>query len=135
MTLAKRCLIVSLVLAAIAGSLRAAESGDADIRVNQVGYLPDAPKVAVVCALTPRAVSTFVVVDTAGRVVFGPRAAIAAGAFGPCVETYRLDFSALRSAGTYRVRVDDLTSPDVRIGIGVWNGLAEMPLRYMRQQR
>ena len=43
------------------------------IRVNQVGYLPDAPKVAVVCALRPVALERFTVEDERGRVVLGPR--------------------------------------------------------------
>src|SRR2546422_5131381 len=73
------------------------------IRVNQLGYRPDAPKVAVVCALEPRVIASFSLVDERNRTVFGPRAAEAAGPFGPCAATYRLDFSALRQAGVYRI--------------------------------
>ncbi len=113
----------------------AAQGTDDAIRVNQVGYLTDAPKVAVLCALAPRAVSTFDVIDAGGRQVLKPTRATASGAFGPCVETYRLDFTALRAAGTYRLRAGDLMSPNVKIGPDVWNGLADVPLRYMRQQR
>jgi hypothetical protein len=54
----------------------AATAGDsAVIRVNQVGYLPDAPKIAVVCALTtpaPGRFAQFTVLDERGRTVFGP---------------------------------------------------------------
>ena len=95
-----------------------AQGTDDAIRVNQVGYLPDVPKVAVLCALAPRAVTTFDVVDGNGRRVLGPRRATSTGSFGPCVETYRLDFSALRTPGSYRVRAGNLTSPDVKIGAG-----------------
>jgi len=128
------------VTLAVAVALRAAAaqgvgSSDDAIRINQVGYLPDAPKVAVLCALAPRTVATFDVVDASGRVALGPRPAAAAGAFGPCAQTYRLDFSALRAPGEYRVRAGDLASPVVKIGPSVWSGLADMPLRYMRQQR
>jgi len=42
------------------------------VRVNQVGYLPDAPKVAVVCSLVPAQVSSFLVRDDHGRTVAGP---------------------------------------------------------------
>jgi hypothetical protein len=58
------------------------------IRVNQVGYLPDAPKVAVACSLDSARVSTFVVRDERERVVLGPRRAERAAGFGPCVVTY-----------------------------------------------
>jgi hypothetical protein len=105
------------------------------IRVNQVGYRPDAPKVAVVCSLDSARISTFVVRDERGRVVLGPRPARAAGPFGPCVVTYRLDFSALRGAGRYTLVAGGLTSPVVRIGEDVYNGGADTLLSYMRQQR
>lgn len=128
---------LALASALCPGAVRplVAQSTDDAIRVNQVGYLLDAPKVAVLCALAPRAVTTFEVIDGSGRRVLGPRRAAPAGSFGPCVETYRLDFSALRVPGSYRVRAGDLASPEVKIGADVWNGLADVPLRYMREQR
>src|SRR2546425_9380162 len=73
------------------------------IRINQLGYLPDAPKVAVVCALEPRVIASFRLVDERNRTVFGPPAAEAAGPFGPCAATYRLDFSTLQAPGLYRI--------------------------------
>ncbi len=127
--------LVLLVVTAWPAVAQGDGTSDDAIRVNQVGYLPDAPKVAVVCALAPRAVADFEVVNQAGKRVFGPKPATAAGKFGPCAATYRLDFSALQTPGTYRIRAGTLTSPAVKIGPTVWNGLAEMPLRYMRQQR
>ncbi len=137
MTRSARRSLAALLLATGTHALAAQAPGTPDdaIRINQVGYLPDAPKVAVVCALAPRAVTAFEVVDASGRRVLGPKRATAHGAWGPCAETYRLDFSALRAPGTYRVHAGDLASPNVTIGPNVWNGLADMPLRYMRQQR
>jgi endoglucanase len=105
------------------------------IRVNQVGYLPDAPKVAIACSLDTARVGTFVVRDERDRVVLGPRAAVHAAGFGPCVVTHRLDFSALRRPGRYRIVAGELTSPVVRIGARVWDGGADTLLYYMRQQR
>ena len=88
-----------MLLALAALALAPADSA-AFVRVNQVGYLPDAPKVAVVCALAARA----------GRQLHrrrrararGPRAASRArrtAAFGPCAATYRLDFSGAAARG------------------------------------
>src|SRR5436190_12609300 len=105
------------------------------VRVNQVGYLPDAPKAAVLCTLDSARVSTFVVRDTAGRVVFGPRPAAAAGSFGPCVGTYRLDFTPLRRAGRFVIEAGGVKSPVIRIGNDVFAGGADTLLGYMRQQR
>src|SRR5205814_5215489 len=105
-------LICSFLIAACHGSPRPvpAPSAGLAIRVNQVGYLPDAPKVAVACALEPRVITSFSVVDEHNRRVLGPRAADAAGAFGPCVATYRLDFSSLRRSGVFRIVAQSVTS-------------------------
>src|ERR1051325_7634067 len=43
------------------------------VRVNQLGYLPDAPKTAIVCSLDSVVVKSFTVQDISGRVVLGPR--------------------------------------------------------------
>lgn len=106
------------------------------IRVNQLGYLPDAPKVAVVCALAPREITTFRVIDDRQRTVLGPRAADPAGPFGPCAATYRLDFGTLRQAGVYRIVAGEgVTSPAVRIAADVYRGAADSLLAYLREQR
>src|SRR2546423_6742485 len=96
------------------------------IRVNQVGYLPDAPKVAVACALEPRVITSFGVVDERNRRVFGPRAADAAGAFGPCVATYPLHLSSPRRPGAFWVVGPNVTSPPGRGRAGVHSGAAEL---------
>ena len=105
------------------------------IRVNQVGYLPDAPKVAVVCSVDSASISTFTVRDGRGRTVLGPRNALATGAFGPCVTTHRLDFSALKTPGTYTIVAGEIVSPTIRIARDVYAGGADTALYYMRQQR
>jgi endoglucanase len=105
------------------------------IRVNQVGYLPQAPKVAVVCSLQPVSIQSFLVRDGRGRVVLGPQPAGATRPFGPCVATHRLDFSALRRAGRYTIEAGAATPVSIRIGEDVWAGGADTMLYYMRQQR
>ena len=105
------------------------------IRINQLGYQPEAPKVAVVCALEAQAIATFRLVDERDRTVFGPAPADAAGSFGPCAATYRLDFGALRRPGVYRIVAAGVTSLPVRIGDGVYRGAADSLLAYLREQR
>ncbi|MGQ0816209.1 MAG: glycoside hydrolase family 9 protein [Gemmatimonadota bacterium] len=105
------------------------------IRVNQVGYLPAAPKTAVVCALEPEPVATFTVIDMRGRRVFGPARAQPDNGFGACKQTYRLDFTALRQPGEYIIALGSLASPQIRIGAAVYRGAADTLLLYMRQQR
>jgi endoglucanase len=105
------------------------------IRVNQVGYVPDGLKIAVVCALEPVTLQRFTVETEQGRVVFGPSVAKRTGSFGPCTETWRLDFTALRTPGRFRVRAGTYSSPVIRIGTNVYAGLADTLMAYMRQQR
>jgi endoglucanase len=105
------------------------------IRVNQVGYLPSNPKVAVLCSLDTARVRDFAVETEDGRRVLGPLAASTAAPFGPCVSTHRLDFSALRKEGRYRVVAAGVRSPLVRVSRSAYDGLADSLLVYMRQQR
>ena len=114
-----------------------APQGDSGIaiRINQLGYRPAAPKVAVVCALTPHDITSFRVVDQRDRTVFGPAAATASGPFGPCAATYRLDFSALQRPGGYRIVAAEVTSSPVRIADDVYRGVADSLLAYLREQR
>src|SRR5947207_4517752 len=132
-------LSVSLLMCCVARqgppSPAPAPSAGLAIRLNQVGYLPDAPKVAVACALEPLVITSFSVVDEHNRRVLGPRAADAAGAFGPCVATYRLDFSSLRRSGVFRIVAQSVTSLPVRIGQDVYRGAADSLLAYLREQR
>ena len=112
----------------------APDSG-AFVRINQLGYLPDAPKVAVVCALRHLDLHEFTVLDAQrARVIRQGRARRAPG-FGPCVETWRLDFSGVRTPGTYQLRVGPYASPRVRISADIYRGLPDTILGYMRQQR
>ena len=102
------------------------------IRVNQIGYLPTGRKVAVVCSLAPATLDSFEVLDAAGKRVFGPAKAVKAGAFGPCMGTYRLDFSALDAEGSYSIAAGNLTSRTFRIAADVYAGAADTLLYYMR---
>jgi hypothetical protein len=104
------------------------------IRINQLGYLPDAPKTAVFCSLTKRELTTFRVVNAGGGTVL-ERSAQSAKPFGPCVTTYRLDFSSITKPGNYRISIGDVMSPLVRVRADAYSGAADTLLYYMREQR
>ena len=104
------------------------------IRFNQLGYLPDAPKVAVYCALQPTEIQHFTVSDATGKTVL-ERRPIPGGAFGPCATADRLDFSSIKKAGDYRITVGSVTSPPIRIRAAAYAGAADTLLYYMREQR
>lgn len=106
----------------------------AAIRINQLGYLPDAPKVAVFCALEKTELNGFVVTDGGGRKIL-QRPAPIAKPFGPCVANYLLDFSSIRTPGDYRISAGGVTSPVVRVRANAYAGAADTLLYYMREQR
>ncbi|HSJ62829.1 MAG TPA: glycoside hydrolase family 9 protein [Gemmatimonadaceae bacterium] len=113
----------------------APDSGVTHIRINQLGYRPDAVKVAVICSLEAREIATFEVRDASGRRVLGPLPARSSGAFAACASTHRLDFSALRRPGRYTIAAGGAESPPVRIARDAYAGAADTLLYYMRQQR
>jgi endoglucanase len=96
--------------------------------------LPDAPKVAVFCALQKSEIGTFVVTDERGTTVL-ERPAEAGKPFGPCLTTYRLDFSSVKRMGNYHIRAGDAVSPLVRVRADAYAGAADTLLYYMREQR
>jgi len=136
-------LAATLLARPTAGPAQPAAAPSPAIRVNQLGYLPNGPKTAVMCVLpdsqpeaSPHAPSvTFTVEDTTGRVALAARQARNAGAFGPCAATYRLDFSALTRPGRYRIVAGATRSPVIRIDARAYAGAADTLLYYMRQQR
>jgi len=104
------------------------------IRVNQLGYLPDAPKVAVLCSTAPIDIRDFQVIDGAGKTILVRQAGLAKP-FGPCVVAYRLDFSSIRKPGDYRIVASGVPSPGIRIRANAYAGAADTLLYYMREQR
>ncbi|MFL5604102.1 MAG: glycoside hydrolase family 9 protein [Gemmatimonadaceae bacterium] len=106
----------------------------AAIRINQLGYLPDAPKIAVFCALGKSELRTFTVTDAAGRQILR-RSPLPAKPFGPCITNYRLDFSSVKATGDYHISAGGITSALVRIRDNVYAGAADTLLYYMREQR
>ncbi len=125
---------MSFIELLIVAQVGAASAVPPAIRINQLGYLPDAPKVAVFCALDKVELPEFVVTDLAGNTVLA-RSTTPAKAFGPCVASYRLDFSSLQRLGDYRITAGGVTSPVVRIRRNAYAGAADTLLYYMREQR
>ena len=127
--------------AASGRSAASAGSGTPEVRVNQVGYAPGAPKLAF--AMLPAKVSS-VAFTVTGRhgVVFRGRSRTDAGRWNtsyPAV--YRLDFSAVRRPGSYRVTISaggaTATSPAFRIArpARLYSQLVSNGVRYFTSER
>ncbi len=98
------------------------------IRVNQVGYLPGDPKVALLSGPEPLS-GTFQVGDFTAEI--GPDQ----GAWGPFAHNYRLDFSAVRGPGRFRVRFGAVESPEFAVGPDAYARVPDALLGFMRLQR
>jgi endoglucanase len=107
------------------------------LRVNQLGYIPNAVKVAVAMSkdtvFSPR---VFELRDAlTDEIVWTSTAVREYGAYATFPRTYRLDFSAMRIPGAYVLSTEGFRSPSFRIAADVYDGTADFLLQYMRQQR
>lgn len=127
--------LLLLVMAALLLAARAQPDPVAAIRYNHLGYLPQAPKVAVLCSRDGALPQRFEVRDARGRTVHGPVSLRADGGIGGCVATARLDFSRLKNEGTYTLHAGDVAPVSVRIDRRAYEGIADSMLAYLRQQR
>lgn len=70
------------------------------IRINYLGYKPGGTKVAVWCSKEDKGLKSFQLIDAMNnKIVFTGNAGKAFGAYGPFVETYRLNFSSFKKTG------------------------------------
>lgn len=124
---------ISIILA-LTAAITATAQGQW-VRINQLGYLPDATKVAVLMSKDAATVSEFQIVDAfTGETVFKGQAR-ATGAYGLVKGTWRLNFSDFKKEGSFRIKAGDAVSEIFPINGAVYNGTADLALNYMRQQR
>lgn len=110
------------------------------VRINQIGYLPEATKVAVFMSNDAVQVDGFELIDAfTGEVAWRSDAVRPTGALGQMKTTCRLDFSALKADGAYYIKVlssgGEIHSEIFPINPKVYDGTADFVLNYMRQQR
>ena len=110
------------------------------VRINQIGYLPEATKVAVFMSNDAVQVDGFELIDAfTGEVAWRSDAVRPTGALGQMKTTCRLDFSALKADGAYYIKVlssgGETRSEIFPINPRVYDGAADFVLNYMRQQR
>jgi endoglucanase len=106
------------------------------IRINQLGYQPDAIKVAVLMSEDGKIPNEFYIEDVfTGKVVLTSKAIKNTGPIGNFKGTARLNFSELHTNGTFKIIVGETESPNFRISDTIYNSTPDFILQYMRQQR
>ncbi|WP_294185223.1 glycoside hydrolase family 9 protein [uncultured Sphingobacterium sp.] len=106
------------------------------IRINQLGYTPASKKVAVWGGKSIRQLRSFEIKNAkTGKTVYVHPVGKDYGSYGPFIQSFRFDFSAVQDTGRFFVQADDVKSATFRIARDVYKGAADFVLRYMRQQR
>lgn len=98
------------------------------IRANQVGYLPDDTKIAILSSDEVQSGSFH-----AG--LFSASIGEDQGAWGPFRHNYRLDFTALDKPGRYQVQCNGAASLIFTIGGDAYKEIPPLLLSFMRLQR
>lgn len=106
------------------------------IRINQLGYLTNSVKVAVLVSKDDLSPDNFSIKDALTEsVVFESNEIRPFGGLWSFKSTFRLDFSELQTSGAFFIEYDGIKSPVFRIDDDVYNRTADFLLKYMRQQR
>ena len=108
------------------------------IRLNQVGYQPGAPKSAYVMLPARVASVPFTVIDANGKVVYRGVSRDDVGSWNAGYKAvYLLSFTGLRQCGSYRVRVGATTSPAFKVanGTALYGQLVDNAVRYFTSER
>ena len=106
------------------------------IRINQLGYLSGATKVAVLVSKKDIHFTEFEICEAlTNEVVFRSKEIKAFGSYPPFTSSYRLNFSKFKKAGSYFIKCGEVKSPIFKIANNIYNGTADFLLNYMRQQR
>ena len=121
-----------------AAGAAAAATAPTQVRVDQVGYTPDAPKVGY--AMLPGRIAAGVsfTVTSGRRVVFRGVSRDDAGTWNSRYRAvYELNFTALRRSGTYQVHVGSASSPSFRIATAqaLYGELVDNGVRYFTSER
>jgi hypothetical protein len=132
-----RILVFSAFVLSIVYAFKSSrEPSQSWIRINQIGYLPGSKKAGVWCSKEAITISNWQLIDAqTKKIATSGKAGKAFGAYGPFVQSYRLDFSHFTKPGKYYLQAGGVKSPVFEIGNNVYKGSADFALRYMRQQR
>jgi hypothetical protein len=124
--------------AAQPATAKTAKPAAPEVRLNQVGYQPNAPKSAYVMLPARVASVPFTVTDAHGKVVYRGVSRDDVGAWNTGYKAvYRLSFTGLRQCGSYRVHAAGAVSPAFTIasGAALYGHLVDNAVRYFTSER
>jgi endoglucanase len=131
------CLWMGMLFFSFQAEAQLPKTGEAWLRINLLGYQPEAVKVAVWLSKEEAAPpAKFEILDKeTGKLVYTSTNIKHFGAYGPFKKSSRLNFSDFKTPGRYVIRAGAVQSPELIINKNVYAHTADFALRYMRQQR
>lgn len=105
------------------------------IRVNQIGYLENDKKVAVMVMQDVENIKYFTITNSATGKSTKLKSVTITGASSPFNGSARLDFSSITAPGNYYITAGSAKSQIFKISNDSYAGTQETPLKYMRQNR
>ncbi len=124
-----------LLLLLVFTGCTAGVSSEVFIRVNQVGFLPGDVKSAIVFSTTSLDGQTFKIINEKNNAVFQGKLSSNAGKWGNFPFNYRIDFSEVRTNGSYHIEVSKTKSLRFRVGTNVYKGVVDSLLKFLKVQR
>lgn len=109
---------------------------DAWIRINQLGYVPNGLKNAVLISETPLKFTSFSVHDALTNELIADYVTFTKhGEYLSYSDVYTLDFSSLKKQGAFYIKVGNILSPIIYIDKNIFYNSADFVLNYIRLQR
>jgi hypothetical protein len=106
------------------------------IRSNQVGFNPKDFKTAVVFSESPIKDKQFTIIQIPkSKVVFSGKLQDSVNSYGKFNYCYVIDFSALEVSGSYKIKVDGITSYPFKINTKIYNTVVDSLMLFFREQR
>ncbi len=123
------CLLFLLCLFTVSGV-------DARIRINLMGYKPNAQKRAVLLSESPLKIDRFAIYDALTNKKMADFKSVAPyGQFDKFATVTILDFSKFNTEGSFYIKAGEFYSPRIHIGVDVYRGSADFLLNFLRLQR
>ncbi|MFC6191156.1 cellulase N-terminal Ig-like domain-containing protein [Dyadobacter subterraneus] len=114
----------------MASSFKTDDPATSWIRINQLGYLPAGSKVAVWATKAETLPTVFQLRDSeTSKVVFSGKVGKSYGKYGPFNQLLRLNFSTVKTPGSFYLKCGNAVSPVFKIGHDVYAGAADFGLR------
>ncbi|MFC0430559.1 glycoside hydrolase family 9 protein [Kutzneria buriramensis] len=138
MRVATAAIAAMAAVASVSAAVPAAAATTAQIRVDEVGYATGETKAAYLMGTTSNAGATFTVTDAAGKSVLTGKVGASTGKWSTAYSAvYPIDVSALKTAGTYQIKVGGTVSPAFRVDSAstLFAPLADDTVTFFQMQR